>query len=577
MNKQTLFFLIIAFLALFFRFSRFSTYPLGFDQVQILQNAEKIKNGDFTLIGPRTGPANMFTGPLIYYLCSLFMFIVPSPWEAAVTAVFISFVTGLVLYLLLKRYIKDQNQQLTFFCLWALSPYIVYIDRIFWNPNFSFLSSILVFFPVFQIVKSKNIKKIDFILTSLGMFLAYQAHFSGFLFIPLVVLFYLFFFPKTKKSFIFLLISFFSITLSFLPTFIFDLRNNFLNFRGLLEFSKSGVDPDKTVLLSRLFNNFYVTIEHFGKFFFFDNLQPLIIVLGIIIICFYIIYLAKKEKVNNQKNAFLFLWIFLVPLIYIFYRGSIPEYYYVIQFPAIIYVISHFLSQIKVSKPILLAVSLYFLSFNIFVYKDKGGLTIGNQVKLNQDLQGLARILPIKEIVYDMKLPNDVGTRFLNNNIDLTEEGRIIHVIYPYHEGNFKTHSYSDLALWIDPRNNSNLKYLSTNYYVIASPQNTNLYQDYYHLGCQTENVFKLFLNSQDTGFLVIYLRQNEGKIWSNLKSIYEDIDKLNANQSWFIAKYNNQKVYLHQDNGHILLFIPNNEEIDSVPILENLSFIFSQ
>ena len=49
MNKQTLFFLIIAFLALFFRFSRFSTYPLGFDQVQILQNAEKIKNGeDFT-------------------------------------------------------------------------------------------------------------------------------------------------------------------------------------------------------------------------------------------------------------------------------------------------------------------------------------------------------------------------------------------------------------------------------------------------------------------------------------------------------------------------------------------------
>ena len=47
----------------FFRAYMPEAYIFGFDQVQILTNAEAITNGDLTLIGPRTGPADMFTGP----------------------------------------------------------------------------------------------------------------------------------------------------------------------------------------------------------------------------------------------------------------------------------------------------------------------------------------------------------------------------------------------------------------------------------------------------------------------------------------------------------------------------------
>lgn len=58
--------------AAFFRTFSFQRFPFNFDQIQIAENSQKIFSGDLVLIGPRTGPAAMFTGPLIYYVAAPF-------------------------------------------------------------------------------------------------------------------------------------------------------------------------------------------------------------------------------------------------------------------------------------------------------------------------------------------------------------------------------------------------------------------------------------------------------------------------------------------------------------------------
>ncbi len=95
--QAILIFLGLLLLGVFFRTYQPGWNPFGFDQVQILENAQQIKQGDFTLIGPRTGPGNMFTGPLIYYLTACLMFILPSPWTIVGTSVLIAAASGVAL------------------------------------------------------------------------------------------------------------------------------------------------------------------------------------------------------------------------------------------------------------------------------------------------------------------------------------------------------------------------------------------------------------------------------------------------------------------------------------------------
>ncbi len=73
MKTKSLTILLIVAAGLFLRW----LYPLDrlfeFDQNQIAVFAKQIIDKNFTLIGPRTGPAQFFTGPLIYYLGAILL------------------------------------------------------------------------------------------------------------------------------------------------------------------------------------------------------------------------------------------------------------------------------------------------------------------------------------------------------------------------------------------------------------------------------------------------------------------------------------------------------------------------
>ncbi len=82
-------------------------YSFDFDQVQIAENSQRILAGQPTLIGPRTGPAAMFTGPLIYYTTAFFLLVVEPPLAVAGNALFLAVVTGGLIYFLTRRYLDE--------------------------------------------------------------------------------------------------------------------------------------------------------------------------------------------------------------------------------------------------------------------------------------------------------------------------------------------------------------------------------------------------------------------------------------------------------------------------------------
>ncbi len=145
--KKNQWFLIFAFIffGLLLRLSALFIWPFGFDQVQILEAVDKILSGDPTLIGPRTGPAQMFTGPLIYYLTAFFYLLRFSYYSLIVSTLSIALLTGLSIYFLIKRYFGYRFAIIALF-IWSFSEFFISIDQVTWNPNLTFLASSLVFF-----------------------------------------------------------------------------------------------------------------------------------------------------------------------------------------------------------------------------------------------------------------------------------------------------------------------------------------------------------------------------------------------------------------------------------------------
>jgi hypothetical protein len=565
-------------LALLLRVYNYNNYPLGFDQVQILENAEKIKSGDFTLVGPRTGPADMFTGPLIYYVCALLLVIIPSPWVIVATSVFLAFLTGIFLYLLLRRYVKQEKLFIVYFSIWALSPYIIYLDRIPWNPNLSFLSSILVFFPLLKIAKEKSFELVDCVLISLGIFLGYQAHFSGLLLFPLSIISALMFLKFTQKSVLLILSSCLGFLSTLLPTIIFDLRNNFPNLKGLIFFFDDKVDPDKTVLLIRLLTNLLTTVLHFGEFLMRGNISITLTFLSLFFFLGYVYMQVKQGRIKDSVNKFLLIWLLSFPLLYVFYLGNIPEYYYLAQFPAVIYILANFISEnfSRETTYVFILGTIFLAASNVQAYAYRDGLTIENQILASNRIKAIAANAGVKEIIYDMGIVDHLGLEYLLKNIKFNDRGESVHVIFPYKKDSFKSYVFNNLAIWIDPRK-PELNNLFTDEYIISSTKEYQILRDEYrNTGFHTDINYKIFQKEgyEHVGDIMIFLKDDNNNEYKNLRNLYDKKIDPNKYKSFV---YKDQPVYLDRVGENMVVYRPVSEEFDLTNCIKRITIYFSK
>lgn len=474
--------LLIISLGFYLRFYNSNAYPLGFDQVQILTSAESIKTGHMTLIGPRTGPANMFTGPLIYYITAILLYFIPSPYAIVATAICIYLITSIIVWLVLRRSLAH-TYVWPVFVFYVFSPLIIYLDRTPWNPNLSFLSGSLVFFPLINIVKTKEITFSKLITISLGLFLSYQAHFSGFFLLLLTILFWIIFIRKKILLIPLLVLSF---LLSILPTILFDNRHNFLNLRGFLNFIQTKTSSYESSVLNYIWQNFLMTTENLGKILVLGNSRNLYYFVGsLVFVLFIYLLLRRSSKESRSQMMLMIAWILSFVVFFAFYRGSIPEYYYLMQFPALIYMISVIsVSYISShSKRIFLFTVFILFSYSTIKNNYANALhnTIGNQIALKNFILQNYQKLPVSELRYDMEMTDQDGLRYLLKNIRLDTRGYVYHLAYPHSSSDLSTYCSGDLCTWIDPRVKNDKRYLELKKYIIEVPQNYLLLEDYTH------------------------------------------------------------------------------------------------
>lgn len=422
-------------------------YPLEvvfhFDQEQIAEAAIKIINGKLTLIGPIANTISFFTGPLIYYFAAFFYWVTKGhPLANILISSSIYLITILSCWWLLRRF-TNLKTALIFIIIYSLSPHLIILDRVTWDPDFSFLSACLVLigflFPH---------RKISYLTVFIGMWLAYQAHFAGFVLVAEAVII-----GVWLKRFRLIAVALAGFALSLLTTLIFDLRHEWLNSLGLWRLISSSEKLSGDFLIyRRLIHSIFISLENISKLIVQTSSKWNLVALGVIIFFF---WLKNKSNIFQKRQKYILLiWSLTFPLVVMFYKGATPEYYYLMQLPALVFILTDIIYGLRQRKEFLTLLILGLFTISL------GGMTqdikaMKSGASLNNKLQALRFIKKHPgELVFDMEVKDRFGWRYLINYLNITPAQSPIkaHLIYPINPGAIISAKFGGVGVWIDNR-----------------------------------------------------------------------------------------------------------------------------
>lgn len=467
------------------RATAFLNWNFGFDQVQILEASKQIVAGHLTLIGPRTGPAEMFTGPLIYYINAIFFFFTHSYYSLVLTSLAIATITGVVLFVMVRRYI-GKSEALWAVTLWSGSQFLISLDQTTWNPNLSLLSASLFFFPISHLLQTKSVSKFDLASIFFGSFLAYQAHFSGLLLLPLAAIFL---FAKQKRVGIFAIIcTVCGFAVSLLPLVLFDLRHNWLNARGLLTLISNLFQKDEVStqlhFLKQIWRSFYTAVESVGRVSFENSNLPVAIlfVLGIIMVAIYIL-LARKNRLS--KWLLPLLWIAITISSFSMYPGDTPPYYYLIMMPAVFVVLLTLLGFLPslVRRTILGLFLLLVAGTQITAILPHNPFSITTALAIHSYTLSHSPTGKIQGLTYHMPEGNTFGLKYIfENDLESASEAGSWLVSYP-DELAYADEHFSGIYTAKQPMLSANEHLYQTNRVRFVTTGQLSLYENRYYQG----------------------------------------------------------------------------------------------
>ena len=182
-----------------------------------------LTQGDLPFIGPITSVGGFYLGPLYYYLMAPFLWLARfNPVGPAAATAVLGIVTVPLLYWVAKKLFSHRVG------LWAAGLYaLAYIPisetRSAWNPNLMPLAALGIIYG-FQ---TRNL-----LLAAVSLGAALQLHYM-IVFLAPVILWQVFLVRKKVKE---LLIALVILLLMMTPLILFEVKNNWLNVKGLMEF-----------------------------------------------------------------------------------------------------------------------------------------------------------------------------------------------------------------------------------------------------------------------------------------------------------------------------------------------------
>lgn len=319
---------------------------------------------DLPFIGPITSVGGFFLGPLYYYLMAPFLWLANfNPVGPAVATAIIGVLTIPVIYLVVSEMLSKKAAKFTAF-LYTLGSMPVILTRGAWNPNPMPLAVLGI---VFGFYKARVTQKTTWlILSAISLGIALQLHYMIVFLGPFIVL-QLYKVLKNKQLRSRLIFWFLAIIILMIPLILFELKNDFINFNGLIEYLTKN-EYQKFNLLQTFKDLKGRSEQAIGMLLGFGEQYSLVRAwLTRLIWLPSLWFLFKKPSLGYQM---IISWLFLSIIAISFYRGVIPAYYLAFILPSVFmltgYLLSLFKGKLKLIPYIFIAVFLYFNSQTIY-------------------------------------------------------------------------------------------------------------------------------------------------------------------------------------------------------------------
>ncbi len=368
MSKRLLLILliIIIFLAAFLRLYNISAYMqfLG-DEGRDVLVAKDILNGQFTLLGPRSSAGDFYMGPLYYYLITPFLLLFN--YDPVGPAIMVALFGVATVFLIYKVGSKFFNREAGLFAaaLYSVSPLVLAYSHSSWNPDILPFFALLLIYTIYTTVKDKKTWRY-FLFIGILLGICLQLHYLSLFLVIITVIYILITHQLTHRKIIFLPLLknyigiFLGTIISLSPLILFELRHNFLNSRGILNFIFG-----ETVSYTANTNFFLTVAEVFFRIFarlifnfpppdkVFQFTQIHLTIWGGLALVFAIASILVLFLQKNKLVSLLFgLWLFISILLFGFYKKEIHDYLFTFIFPLPFLLIGNLLSYIyHFSKP----------------------------------------------------------------------------------------------------------------------------------------------------------------------------------------------------------------------------------
>lgn len=342
-------------------------YLFGFDQGLFYQDVKKIVvDHKLTLIGSFSGgQGGLFQGPGWYYLLSIPFFLWNGdPYGGMVLMLLIGLLTvALSIYFISKMF--GEKTALITGLLVAISPALVSQSRFIWPPFPVSLLTVIYLYFIFRVFQRNEIY-LPMATLVIGLMSHFELATSGTFFIQFLLFSPILLFRKFV-SLKFLVLSFLSFSLTFLPLIIFNFRHENIMLRGILNIIKGGSSEHQVTLkyVEQIFLNHFEVFKFNFLSFFPQGQHVWFIVLGILLFGG-ILYIRDKKIKQHQKLFMVYLLsspltLFVVFMLYLWpiWQWWILQLlvFYIFAFGAI----SAFLWQKKLIRPLILVLFLFFL------------------------------------------------------------------------------------------------------------------------------------------------------------------------------------------------------------------------
>lgn len=341
-----------------------------------------------TLLGPRVSTENgFFTGPYYYYfLLPFYLATSGNPIAGAMAAIFIGALsTTLTFFVAEKFYGKGVG---------FLASIIVAssVSTISWNAMLITPLSLIGYYLCHQLLKSDRLLIPAALFASLASSIhLVVAPITGCFVAGIIV-------SKKRIPFKTIIYGLLALLVFFVPTIIFDIRHQFLNFNKILEFAGGRMTSEiyPTWLFLRTFWRSLV-ISGYG----FEK----------IIILIALCYGVYKQK-DIQSKIITLIWILLPILLLSQYKGNIPEYYYgMVTSLAPLFIAKLFVDLLSIWI-ILPLVGVLIYSQIQFVLHDRAFITLSDKLNVVKYIVN-QKEYPIFNVSYDLPLGYNTGYQYI--------------------------------------------------------------------------------------------------------------------------------------------------------------------